>query len=125
VVDADHTANAEKRAFEHGLCGHPLHTALTRPVSRFRQSGNKCRPDDKPALQVFHPRRRRTRRGRLLSAPGDLKEAARDVIELLSRADRAREMGKTARINAKKKFCANDVIPAYENYYKRILAERK
>ena len=41
----------------------------------------------------------------------------------MSRADRRREMGKTARINAKKKFCANDVIPAYETYYKRILAE--
>jgi len=25
-------------------------------------------------------------------------------------------MGQTARINAKKKFCANDVILAYENY---------
>ncbi len=29
----------------------------------------------------------------------------------------------TARLHAKKKFCANDVIPAYENYYKRVLAE--
>jgi hypothetical protein len=52
-----------------------------------------------------------------------LKEAARDVIELLSRADRGREMGKTARINAKKKFCANDVIPAYESCYKCVLSE--
>jgi hypothetical protein len=32
-------------------------------------------------------------------------------------------MGKTARINAKKNFCSNDVIPAYENYYKRVLSE--
>jgi len=32
-------------------------------------------------------------------------------------------MGKIARINAKKKFCANDAIPAYESYYKRVLAE--
>ena len=46
-------------------------------------------------------------------------------FHLRSRADRAREMGKTARINAKKKICANDVIPAYETYYKRILDERK
>jgi hypothetical protein len=38
-------------------------------------------------------------------------------------ADRGREMGKIARINAKKKFCANDVIPAYETYYKRDLCE--
>jgi len=32
-------------------------------------------------------------------------------------------MGQTARLNAKKKFCSNDVIPIYERYYKRILAE--
>jgi hypothetical protein len=31
--------------------------------------------------------------------------------------------GKITRLNAKKKFCANDVIPAYENYYKRVLSE--
>jgi hypothetical protein len=31
-------------------------------------------------------------------------------------------MGQTARINAKKRICANDVIPAYEPYYKRSLA---
>jgi hypothetical protein len=55
--------------------------------------------------------------------PGDVKEAARYAIEILSRADRGREMGKTARINAKKKFCASDVIPAYEAYYKRVLSE--
>jgi len=72
VVDADHTANAEKRAFEHGLCGHSLHSALTRPVSRFRQSGNG---HNRP-----HQR-------------------------------------------AKNKFCANDVIPAYETYYKRVPSE--
>src|SRR6266704_2808903 len=58
-----------------------------------------------------------------LVQPGDVKEAARYAIEILSRADRGREMGKIARINARKKFCSNDVIPAYENYYKRILAE--
>jgi len=58
-----------------------------------------------------------------LVQPGDVKEAAHYAIEILSRADRGREMGKTARLNAKKKFCANDVIPAYENYYKRVLSE--
>jgi len=36
--------------------------------------------------------------------PGDVKEAARYAIEILSRADRGREMGKTARLNAKKKI---------------------
>jgi N-acetyl-alpha-D-glucosaminyl L-malate synthase BshA len=58
-----------------------------------------------------------------LVEPGDVQEAARYAIELLSRADRGREMGKIARINAKKKYCANDVIPAYERYYKRVLEE--
>jgi len=37
-----------------------------------------------------------------LVQPGDVKEAARYAIEILSRADRGREMGKTARLNAKK-----------------------
>src|SRR5712692_1379137 len=58
-----------------------------------------------------------------LVQPGDVKEAARYAIEILSRPDRGREMGQRARLNAKKKFCANDVIPAYEAYYKRILSE--
>ncbi len=32
-------------------------------------------------------------------------------------------MGKITRRRAKKNFCANDVIPSYESYYKRVLAE--
>jgi glycosyltransferase involved in cell wall biosynthesis len=56
-----------------------------------------------------------------LVEPGDVKEAGRYAIEILSRADRGREMGQRARINAKKKFCANDVIPQYERYYQRVL----
>jgi N-acetyl-alpha-D-glucosaminyl L-malate synthase BshA len=56
-----------------------------------------------------------------LVEPGDVKEAGRYAIELLSRADRGREMGQRARINAKRKFCANDVIPQYERYYQRVL----
>jgi L-malate glycosyltransferase len=58
-----------------------------------------------------------------LVEPGEIEEAARYAIEILSRADRGREMGKIARINAKKKYCSKDVIPAYENYYRRILDE--
>jgi hypothetical protein len=30
-------------------------------------------------------------------------------------------MGHTARLHAKQKFCANDVIPQYERYYQRVL----
>src|SRR5437016_4191713 len=58
-----------------------------------------------------------------LVEPGDVQEASRYGIEILSRADRGRAMGQTARLNAKKNFCANDVIPAYEAYYKRVLDE--
>jgi len=56
-----------------------------------------------------------------LVEPGDVKQAAMYAIELLSRADRGREMGHQARIDARKKFCANDIIPMYERYYERVL----
>ena len=56
-----------------------------------------------------------------LVAPRDVASAAKYAIEILSRADRGREMGLTARINARKKFCSNDVIPLYEAYYRRVL----
>jgi len=58
-----------------------------------------------------------------LVEPEDVQSASKYAIEILSRSDRGREMGRTARINAKKKFCANDVIPQYEAYYKQVLAE--
>src|SRR3977135_1651766 len=60
-----------------------------------------------------------------LVEPGDVAAAGKYAIELLSRSDRGREMGRLARVNAKKKFCANDVIPAYERYYQRVLAESR
>src|SRR6266436_6478326 len=40
-----------------------------------------------------------------------------------SQPDPRRAENPIARLNAKKKFCANDVIPAYENYFKRVLDE--
>jgi N-acetyl-alpha-D-glucosaminyl L-malate synthase BshA len=56
-----------------------------------------------------------------LVEPGDVKLAAKYAIDLLSRSDRGREMGQRARVDAKKRFCANDVIPMYERYYERVL----
>jgi len=56
-----------------------------------------------------------------LVPPRDVPAAARYAIDILSRADRGREMGKLARINAKRKYCANDVIPMYEDYYQKVL----
>jgi N-acetyl-alpha-D-glucosaminyl L-malate synthase BshA len=53
--------------------------------------------------------------------PGDVADAARHAIEILSRSDRGRSMGLAARANARKKFCSIDVIPAYERYYRKIL----
>ena len=58
-----------------------------------------------------------------LVEPEDVESAAKFAIEILSRADRGREMGRIARLNAKKKFCSNDVIPQYEAYYHKVLAE--
>jgi N-acetyl-alpha-D-glucosaminyl L-malate synthase BshA len=58
-----------------------------------------------------------------LVEPGDVKTAAAHAIEILSRSDRGREMGQRARVDAKRKFCANDVIPAYEAYYRRVLEQ--
>jgi N-acetyl-alpha-D-glucosaminyl L-malate synthase BshA len=60
-----------------------------------------------------------------LVEPGDVKLAAKYAIDLLSRADRAREVGLLARAHAKEKFCANDVIPKYERYYEQVLAQQR
>jgi N-acetyl-alpha-D-glucosaminyl L-malate synthase BshA len=59
-----------------------------------------------------------------LVEPGDVKLAAKYAIDLLSRPDRGREIGQLARAHARKKFCANDVIPMYERYYERVLAQQ-
>jgi N-acetyl-alpha-D-glucosaminyl L-malate synthase BshA len=60
-----------------------------------------------------------------LVEPGDVASAAKYAIEILSRADRGREMGQRARMDARKKFCANDIIPQYERYYQRVLSETR
>ena len=60
-----------------------------------------------------------------LVEPGDVKTAGQYALDILSRADRGREMGHLARRNAKARFCANDVIPQYERYYQRVLAETR
>jgi len=55
---------------------------------------------------------------------GDVAAGAKYALGLLQREDRGRSMGKLARLNAKKKYCANDVIPMYEAYYERVLAQK-
>ena len=56
-----------------------------------------------------------------LFTPRDVEIAARYAMEILTRADRGREMGQAARVNARKKYCANDVIPLYESYYRQVI----
>ena len=56
-----------------------------------------------------------------LHEPRDVQAAAGYALDILSRQDHGRAMGQTARINAKKKYCANDVIPLYEAYYRQII----
>lgn len=56
-----------------------------------------------------------------LFTPREIQIAARYALEILSQPDRGRSMGQTARVNAKKKYCANDVIPIYETYYRQVI----
>jgi len=56
-----------------------------------------------------------------LFTPREVEIGARYALEILSQADRGRAMGQTARVNAKKKYCANDVIPIYEAYYRQVI----
>jgi N-acetyl-alpha-D-glucosaminyl L-malate synthase BshA len=56
-----------------------------------------------------------------LHEPRDVAAAAGYALEILSRPDRGRAMGQTARISARKKYCANDVIPLYEAYYRQVI----
>jgi N-acetyl-alpha-D-glucosaminyl L-malate synthase BshA len=56
-----------------------------------------------------------------LFTPREVDIGARYALEILSQADRGRAMGQRARVNAKKKYCANDVIPVYEEYYRRVI----
>ncbi len=57
-----------------------------------------------------------------LVQPRDVAAAAKFAIEILLLPDRGRAMGQQARINARKKYCANDIIPLYEAYYQKVLA---
>ena len=57
-----------------------------------------------------------------LFTPREVQIAARYALDILSLSDRGRKMGQRARVNAKKKYCANDVIPMYEAYYQQVIA---
>jgi N-acetyl-alpha-D-glucosaminyl L-malate synthase BshA len=56
-----------------------------------------------------------------LVAPRDVAAAAKYALEILSRSDRGREMGKQARESAFRRYCASKIIPRYEAYYHHVL----
>lgn len=56
-----------------------------------------------------------------LVAPRDVEAAAKFALSILTLPDRGRLMGQQARVNARRKYCSNDVIPHYEAYYQKIL----
>jgi N-acetyl-alpha-D-glucosaminyl L-malate synthase BshA len=56
-----------------------------------------------------------------LIPPHDIDAGAKYALEILTRPDGGRAMGKQARINARSKYCSNDVIPQYEAYYAKVL----
>lgn len=56
-----------------------------------------------------------------LIAPRDVAAGGKFALDILTRADRGRSMGQQARIDARRKYCSNDVIPQYEAYYQKVL----
>lgn len=56
-----------------------------------------------------------------LVEPRDVQAAAKHALEILTRPDRGRSMGQLARVNARRKYCSNDVIPQYVAYYEKVL----
>jgi L-malate glycosyltransferase len=56
-----------------------------------------------------------------LAEVGDVDAMARDAVGILSDETRLREMGQVARREARKRFCSNDVIPKYEQFYRGVL----
>ena len=56
-----------------------------------------------------------------LVPPRDVESAAMYALEILTRQDRGRAMGQQARIDARRRYCSNDVIPQYEAYYQKVL----
>src|SRR3984893_1024974 len=56
-----------------------------------------------------------------LISPRDIAAGAKYALQILTLTDRGRAMGQQARINARRKYCSNDVIPQYEAYYQKVL----
>ena len=60
-------------------------------------------------------------KGGYLAEVGDIETMARYAIELLSDEAYLNQMGKQARLHAESHFCSNEIIPQYEEFYRRVL----
>lgn len=56
-----------------------------------------------------------------LAGVGDVETMANYAVDLLSDEGRLQEMGKACRFAAKSRFCSSEIIPQYEEFYRRIL----
>ena len=61
----------------------------------------------------------------LLFPVGDIEAMAEASIALLQDESRLEEMRIASRRTAQKYFCASQIIPHYEQYYEKVLAESK
>ena len=57
-----------------------------------------------------------------LADVGDVETMARYALALLTDDNRLREMSQAARLVAKSRFCSSEIIPQYEDFYRRVLA---
>jgi glycosyltransferase involved in cell wall biosynthesis len=58
-----------------------------------------------------------------LADVGDVDTMAKYAIDLLSDESALRAMGKRAREGARARFCTSKIIPLYEDFYRRVLAQ--
>jgi len=56
-----------------------------------------------------------------LFEPRDVPTAVNHALEILAHPDRGRMMGQMARVNARRQYCSNDIIPRYEAFYEKVL----
>jgi len=56
-----------------------------------------------------------------LAEVGDVETMARYAVDILRDESALREMGKQCRTSARARFCSNEIIPKYEEFYRRVL----
>ncbi|MDE3105300.1 MAG: N-acetyl-alpha-D-glucosaminyl L-malate synthase BshA [Acidobacteriota bacterium] len=59
----------------------------------------------------------------ILREVGDVDGMAEAAVALLQNDDQLQEMGRAARRTAQSRFCASRIIPQYEEFYERVIAQ--